>query len=105
MNDRILVRAFTAFVCSGTALLTSCPAWAGDLIVEVSGVRSNAGEVGCALFSGLEGFPLDTSRAVQVAAGQSTRCHLSVRRIEARKLCRRRVASVLVVEISLTTAV
>lgn len=65
MIGRTLMRALAAFVCSGAALFASCPAWASDLVVEVSGIRSNAGEVGCALFSGPAGFPLDPGRALQ----------------------------------------
>ena len=35
---------------------TVAPAEAGEIIVKVSGRKSTAGEIGCALFSGNEGF-------------------------------------------------
>lgn len=72
------MRAFV-FIAAGWALFASCPAWAGDLIIEISGIASNAGEIGCALFSDPTGFPRDTSRAVQQrwqpAKGLTTTCH------------------------------
>ncbi|HUM12246.1 MAG TPA: DUF2141 domain-containing protein [Myxococcaceae bacterium] len=40
---------------------------AAELVVKVTGVASDAGEIGCALYAGPEGFPLDRARAV---AGQ-----------------------------------
>jgi uncharacterized protein (DUF2141 family) len=39
------------------------PAQASDLLVNVSGVSSASGEVGCALYSKPTGFPMDSSRA------------------------------------------
>lgn len=38
---------------------------AAELIVMVTGIQSNAGEVGCALFSSLQGFPLNLVGAAQ----------------------------------------
>ncbi len=40
---------------------------AAELVVKVTGVTSDAGEIGCALYAGPEGFPLDLAMAV---AGQ-----------------------------------
>jgi len=45
------------------ALAVSLPAAAADLVVRVSGVGSASGQVGCALFAGTEGFPMNTAAA------------------------------------------
>ncbi len=48
------------------ALLCAGPvAAAADVVVIVSGARSSAGSIGCALFSSDKGFPMDNSGAVQ----------------------------------------
>jgi uncharacterized protein (DUF2141 family) len=39
------------------------PGWAAELVVEVSGVRSDRGRVGCALFAAEAGFPMETAVA------------------------------------------
>jgi uncharacterized protein (DUF2141 family) len=36
---------------------------AAEVVVQVGGIRSDAGEIGCALFSTAKGFPLDTGAA------------------------------------------
>ena len=47
------------------AMATSvAPATAGEITVKVSGGKSAAGEIGCALFSSEEGFPLDQVNAI-----------------------------------------
>lgn len=50
-----------------TALLISvAPAGslsAAELVVEVTGIRSARGEIGCALFSGDAGFPMNARAA------------------------------------------
>ena len=39
---------------------------AADVVVSVSGVASDQGEIGCALFREAAGFPLDTAKANQI---------------------------------------
>lgn len=39
------------------------PAWAGELVVEVSGIRSDRGRIGCALFASESGFPMEPAAA------------------------------------------
>lgn len=41
-------------------------AWAADLVVKVTGIRSEVGEIGCALYSGPDGFPMEPTKAVMV---------------------------------------
>lgn len=38
---------------------------AGEVVIQVRGVRGTAGNVGCALFSANKGFPMDNSAARQ----------------------------------------
>ncbi len=57
----ILGPATAAFV----ALLLPNQAISADLIVDVSGAPSQSGQIGCALHSQAEGFPMDNSRATQ----------------------------------------
>lgn len=38
-------------------------AHAADVVVRISGIASPLGQIGCALFSGPAGFPMDSSRA------------------------------------------
>jgi uncharacterized protein (DUF2141 family) len=45
------------------SLFLSLSLWAGDLTVTVSGIDSDKGEVGCALFRGADGFPMDSAKA------------------------------------------
>lgn len=43
--------------------VTATPALASTVTVAVSGVRSDVGEVGCALFPTTDGFPMQTGKA------------------------------------------
>ena len=57
-------------IVRGTAVLLiagglSHSARTAELIVAVTGIRSDAGEVGCALFSSPQGFPLNLTGAAQ----------------------------------------
>lgn len=47
----------------------------GTLRVNVVGVRSREGHIGCALFSSAEGFPGDTAHALQKVVGRFGRHH------------------------------
>jgi uncharacterized protein (DUF2141 family) len=47
------------------ATSTADPPATGVLIIHVSQLRSNAGQVGCALYNAPAGFPTDPSKAVQ----------------------------------------
>ncbi len=48
-------------------LLPAMSARAAELVVKITGVRSDAGEIGCALYASPDGFPMDLPRAL---AGQ-----------------------------------
>lgn len=50
-----------AAACLGLMPITAA---ASDIVVAVSGITSDTGEIGCALFGMPRGFPLDTSAAV-----------------------------------------
>ena len=56
---RLLAIAFAAVAIALPA------AFAGDVIVKVSGARNATGAIGCALFASAKGFPLDNSNAIQ----------------------------------------
>ena len=45
--------------------LATAPAAAGEITVVVSGADGTAGEIGCALYAGADGFPMDPSTATQ----------------------------------------
>jgi len=45
--------------CIGLA----APAGAAEVVVNVSGMTSAEGQIGCALFAGPEGFPMDNAKA------------------------------------------
>lgn len=47
-------------------LLMATGAGAGELRVAVTGARSAAGQIGCALYPGERGFPMDPASAVQL---------------------------------------
>ena len=55
-------RAAGLFVLLSALLM---PAAAAELVVRVGGLATAEGQVGCALFSGPEGFPMDNGRASQ----------------------------------------
>jgi uncharacterized protein (DUF2141 family) len=57
MHKHYAVAALLAGLASGGT------ARAGELIVEIAGIRSERGEIGCALFSSEAGFPMDTKAA------------------------------------------
>ena len=46
-------------LCIGLA----APVRAAEVVVNVSGMSSAEGQIGCALFSGPEGFPMDNTKA------------------------------------------
>lgn len=56
-------RIWLAALC---ATILGAPAMAGTLEVRVIGIVDNIGEVGCALYSGPDGFPMQPRKAVQV---------------------------------------
>ncbi|HEY2358440.1 MAG TPA: DUF2141 domain-containing protein [Phenylobacterium sp.] len=51
----------------GGAALAQPPG--SEIVVQVQGLRSGNGQVGCALFAGPEGFPGDRSKAAQRVVG------------------------------------
>lgn len=55
---RVLYAALVGVLAAG-------PAGAADLTVEVTGIRSDRGEIGCALYAGERGFPTDAKAAQQ----------------------------------------
>lgn len=46
-------------------LLWTVPALAGSLEIRVTGIVTDKGEGGCALYNGPDGFPMDPSKAIQ----------------------------------------
>lgn len=62
--------AVIAAVLSVAAL--AAPACAGELLVAVTGVRSAAGEIGCALFAGGSDFPGGAGAAAQWRPAQAS---------------------------------
>lgn len=53
---------------------------AAELIVRVSGMNTSAGEVGCALFKGREGFPMNPAVATQqwlAASAKGVECRFA----------------------------
>jgi uncharacterized protein (DUF2141 family) len=56
----MIAKAIGAWCCLGAL------SFAAELTVTVSGVTSEKGEIGCALFPGAEGFPMDGSKAARV---------------------------------------
>ncbi len=46
--------------------------WAGEVVVQVSGIKADTGEIGCALFGDAKGFPMEraNAKAVWQAASQ-----------------------------------
>jgi len=68
--NRAAAIAVIAAGLSVTAL--AAPASAGELLVAVTGVRSAAGEVGCALFAAASDFPSGTGSAAQWRPAQAS---------------------------------
>lgn len=65
MRGLVLVAiGFAAALVSATSVAD--PPAAGILTVRVSELRSNDGQVGCALYRSAEGFPTDPSKAAQM---------------------------------------
>ena len=52
-----------ALVAAGLSLAGASAANSAELTVTVSGIDANAGEIGCALYKGPDGFPMDDSVA------------------------------------------
>ena len=61
MPHPILVRRFAvlASLCAAIAF----PASAAEITVSIVGIEADGGEIGCALYSGHAGFPMDDSSA------------------------------------------
>ena len=49
----------------GSSLIASTMALSADLTIAVTGIERDAGEIGCALYAGADGFPLDPSKATR----------------------------------------
>lgn len=56
---------YCPIVVSLLGLALAARAEAADLVVEITGIRSDTGEIGCALFGAEPGFPMDTRSARQ----------------------------------------
>ncbi len=52
-----------AAMATGLSVSLASPAASEELTVTVSGIEANAGEIGCALYKGPDGFPMDDSVA------------------------------------------
>ena len=50
-------------VITGLSLAAAAPALAEAITVVVAGIETDGGEIGCALYGGPEGFPMDDSLA------------------------------------------
>ncbi len=62
MKLSVISRYSIAAICFGLGQIAS----AADLTVEVGGASSNQGQIGCALFSKADGFPLKHTDTQQV---------------------------------------
>lgn len=70
----------TFLVAILTGLAFAREAGATELVVQVEGIRSDRGEIGCALFDGERGFPMDGAAARivwQPALRTGTACRFS----------------------------
>jgi uncharacterized protein (DUF2141 family) len=56
-------RAAGAFTLVLLVAWSTGPAFAADVLVRVSGIIDNRGRVGCSLFAGANGFPMDNTVA------------------------------------------
>lgn len=56
-------------VLTTAATAVALPARGAEVIAEVSGARSSAGLIGCALFAGDRGFPMDNSGVLVSSPG------------------------------------
>lgn len=55
----------TARLLAGMALAGQL-LWAGEVVVKVTGISQDAGEIGCALFGDAKGFPMERANAKAV---------------------------------------
>lgn len=58
--------SFVPIALIATTLLLASPVRAADLVVRVTGIPAASGEIGCALFTAAEGFPMDDAVARRV---------------------------------------
>ncbi|MEL6963931.1 MAG: DUF2141 domain-containing protein [Pseudomonadota bacterium] len=49
----------------GLSFLSAFPVLSAELTVAVTGIKSDTGEIGCALYGGADGFPLEPSKATE----------------------------------------
>ncbi len=56
---------FAGIAAAVVMVVFSFPVLAAEIIVKVSGIEEAQGEIGCALFKGPDGFPMDNSVARQ----------------------------------------
>lgn len=54
------------FAVIGLSLTQAVAANAASIIVTVANIKSSAGEIGCALFSSAQGFPMETQNATEI---------------------------------------
>lgn len=59
------LRLGTAIATIGLLLAGTAPAAATSLTVAVSGIESDDGEIGCALYRSADGFPMEPAKATQ----------------------------------------
>lgn len=65
MGILAVIRRIGLSVALAAMSLAAAPAAAGEITVVVSGADGTAGEIGCALYAGEKGFPMDASVATQ----------------------------------------
>lgn len=59
-------RSLLLLCVSVVATAATAPVSAAEIVVKVVGVADTRGRVGCALYRGADGFPMDNTRATQV---------------------------------------
>ena len=68
-------------ICAVTSITSvSVVAFGADLTIKVSGIADSRGEIGCALFRGGDGFPMDSAKAKQIwlrADAKGVACNFS----------------------------
>lgn len=65
MNFNITSRLRWGLPLLGLSFLTTSPVLPAELTVAVTGINSDAGEIGCALYGGADGFPMEPSKATE----------------------------------------
>jgi len=65
LSPALYARAALGPMALLSVLLWTPPALAGALEIQVTGITTGKGEVGCALYNGPDGFPTDPSKAIQ----------------------------------------